>query len=125
MVVHDEPHVKIAAIVAALLTGSAPSALRPMTPRSVASSRSKTRLRLRIRCRVTCGSQRDPGPSPAVVLLHSCNGDWRRLDERWGKRIASWGYVTLTVDRFGPRGINSTCTGGTPPAIWPSMPTGR
>jgi dienelactone hydrolase len=49
------------------------------------------------------------GPSPAVVLLHSCDGNWERLDERWGKRIASWGFVTLTVDSFGPRGITSTC----------------
>jgi dienelactone hydrolase len=49
------------------------------------------------------------GPSPAVVLLHSCDGNWERLDERWGKRIASWGFVTLTVDSFGPRGIKSTC----------------
>jgi dienelactone hydrolase len=40
-------------------------------------------------------------------LLHSCNGNWGRLDERWGKRIASWGYVTLTVDSFGPRGLKS------------------
>jgi dienelactone hydrolase len=47
------------------------------------------------------------GPSPAVVLLHSCNGNSQRLDERWGKRIASWGYVVLTVDSFGPRGISS------------------
>lgn len=54
------------------------------------------------------------GPSPAVVLLHSCNGNWRRLDERWGKRIASWGYVTLTVDSFGPRGLKNTCGGGAP-----------
>ena len=54
------------------------------------------------------------GPSPAVVLLHGCNGNWRRLDERWGKRIASWGYVTLTVDSFGPRGIDNTCTSGAP-----------
>ena len=46
-------------------------------------------------------------PSAAVILLHSCNGNWRRLDERWGKRIASWGYVALTVDSFGPRGIKS------------------
>ena len=59
---------------------------------------------------------RDPGPSPAVVLLHGCNGGWQQLDERWGARIGSWGYVTLTVDRFGPRGIISTCTGGAPPA---------
>jgi dienelactone hydrolase len=55
-----------------------------------------------------------PGPSPAVILLHSCNGDWRRLDERWGKRIASWGYVTLSVDSFGPRGLKSTCSSGAP-----------
>jgi dienelactone hydrolase len=54
------------------------------------------------------------GPSPAVVLLHACNGNWARLDERWGKRIASWGYVTLTVDSFGPRGIKDTCNSGAP-----------
>jgi len=47
-------------------------------------------------------------PSPAVILLHSCNGNWRQIDDRWGKRIASWGYATLSVDSFGPRGIN-TC----------------
>jgi dienelactone hydrolase len=54
------------------------------------------------------------GPSPAVVLLHGCNGNWKRLDQRWGKRIASWGYVTLTVDSFGPRGIKNTCNSGAP-----------
>jgi dienelactone hydrolase len=55
-----------------------------------------------------------PGPSPAVVLLHGCNGNWLRLDERWAKRIASWGYVTLTVDSFGPRGLKNTCGSGAP-----------
>jgi dienelactone hydrolase len=54
------------------------------------------------------------GPSPAVVLLHGCNGNWRRLDERWGKLIASWGYVTLSVDSFGPRGLSNTCSSGAP-----------
>jgi dienelactone hydrolase len=54
------------------------------------------------------------GPSAAVVLLHSCNGNWQRLDERWGKRIAAWGYVTLTVDSFGPRGLKNTCSSGAP-----------
>jgi dienelactone hydrolase len=48
-----------------------------------------------------------------VVLLHSCRGNWRHIDERWGKRIASWGYATLSVDSFGPRGIKTTCTDGT------------
>lgn len=52
--------------------------------------------------------------SAAVVLLHGCSGNWRRLDQRWGRRIASWGYVTLTVDSFGPRGIDNTCTSGAP-----------
>jgi dienelactone hydrolase len=56
------------------------------------------------------------GPSPAVVLLHGCGGGWRQLDARWGPRLASWGYVTLTVDRFETRGIGSACTGGLPPA---------
>lgn len=56
------------------------------------------------------------GPSPAVVLLHGCSGFFKQLDERWGRRLAAWGYVTLTVDRFGPRGIASACTGGAPAA---------
>ena len=57
-----------------------------------------------------------PGPSPAVVLLHGCGGGWRELDQRWAKLLAEWGYVTLTVDRFGTRGIAHTCTGGLPPS---------
>lgn len=48
------------------------------------------------------------------MLLHSCNGNWLRLDERWGKLIASWGYVTLTVDSFGPRGLKNICAGDGP-----------
>ena len=54
------------------------------------------------------------GPLPAIVLLHGCAGNWKRLDERWGGRLAAWGYVTLAVDSFGPRGIDNTCAGGAP-----------
>ena len=50
------------------------------------------------------------GPSPTVVLLRR---RWRELDE-WGKVLAEWGYVTLTIDRFGTRGITHTCTSGLP-----------
>ena len=32
------------------------------------------------------------------MLLHGCGGGWRGLDERWGKLLAEWGYVTLTAD---------------------------
>jgi dienelactone hydrolase len=51
----------------------------------------------------------NPAPAPAVVLLHPCTGGWKRLDARWGERIASWGYVTLTIDSFGPRGMKREC----------------
>ncbi len=50
-------------------------------------------------------------PSPAVVLLHGCGGFPELLDELWGTRTAAWGYVTLTVDSFGPRGLKNTCRG--------------
>jgi dienelactone hydrolase len=50
------------------------------------------------------------GPFGAVVLLPSCNGDWLRADERRGKMLVAWGYVALSVDSFGPRGITTRCT---------------
>ena len=62
------------------------------------------------------------GPFAAVVLLHSCNGNWRRIDEDWGKRIAAWGYVALSVDSFGPRGIKTSCH-DRPSADFASDPT--
>ncbi len=50
------------------------------------------------------------GPFPAVVLLHGCNGT--DLQGTWDNytRISSWGYVTLRIDSFGPRGIDNLCT---------------
>ena len=57
-----------------------------------------------------------PGPSPAVVLMHGCGGAWRGIDQRWGKLLAEWGYVTLAIDRFGTRGITHACTGAVPPS---------
>ena len=55
------------------------------------------------------------GPLPAVVLLHGCDGSPEPLDQLWGARIAGWGYATLTVDRFGPRGLKNTCIPGRMP----------
>jgi dienelactone hydrolase len=52
------------------------------------------------------------GPFPAVILLHGCAGDWPGMDTRWGARLVKWGYVALSVDSFGPRGIKSVCGGG-------------
>src|SRR2546429_7189602 len=43
--------------------------------------------------------------SAAVVLLHGCSGNWRRLDQRWGRRNAYGGHVALTGVRFSSRSI--------------------
>ncbi len=61
------------------------------------------------------------GPFPAVILLHGCeglhpNGSW---DDAYPFAAAgydprpflSWGYVTLIIDSFGPRGIDDACHG--------------
>ena len=91
---------KAAAFAAALLIGTAAAcaAARPNPPRRVVEFESPLASPLPLQ-----GYLRQPnsaGPSPAVVLLHSCNGNWARLDERWGKKIAAWGYVTLTRRQF-------------------------
>jgi len=96
---------KTAAFVTALLSGSAAGCLAAESPPVVVEIESPLASPHPLQ-----GYLRQPGnagSSPAVVLLHSCNGNWARLDERWGRRIASWGFVTLAVDSFGPRGIKS------------------
>src|SRR5437660_11890332 len=52
------------------------------------------------------------GAFPAIVLAHPCNGV-RQHTETWGKLIASWGYVVLAPDSFGPRGETTVCGRGT------------
>ena len=51
----------------------------------------------------------DNGPFPAVVLLHECAGI-KSYQDVWAERLASWGYVALQVDSFGPRGLSNICT---------------
>jgi hypothetical protein len=46
------------------------------------------------------------GPFPAVVLLHGSGGVNASRDADWAKRLTDWGYVTLQVDSFGPRGVS-------------------
>ena len=96
-------HARIAACVAVLLIGSKAECLAAESSPIVVEIESPLASSHPLQ-----GYLRQPGgagPSPAVVLLHGCHGNWARLDERWGKRIASRGYVTLTVDSFGPRGL--------------------
>jgi dienelactone hydrolase len=54
-------------------------------------------------------------PFPAVVVLHGCNGMFGH-SAVIADRLSSWGYVTLAVDSFGPRGIGiaNRCGRGLP-----------
>lgn len=58
------------------------------------------------------------GPFPAVVLLHGCDGYPEAIDQNWGVTVSSWGYVTLAIDSFGPRGIKNTCADVKPPDLF-------
>jgi dienelactone hydrolase len=53
------------------------------------------------------------GPFPAVVLLCGCGGLGDNPDGRnvraWASRLVEWGYVSLQVDSFTPRGTRSIC----------------
>ena len=51
------------------------------------------------------------GPFPAIVLAHPCNGVSQHT-ATWGRLLASWGYVTLAPDSFGPRGEKGVCGRG-------------
>jgi dienelactone hydrolase len=52
-----------------------------------------------------------PGPHPAVVVLHGCNG-LNNNTAAWADRLASWGYVALAMDSLTPRGKVSACGTG-------------
>ena len=59
------------------------------------------------------------GPFPAIVMLHGAsgiNGQGKYLDI-WAQRLADWGYVSLQVDSFGPRGESNIAAN--PSAISP------
>jgi dienelactone hydrolase len=49
-------------------------------------------------------------PYPGIVLAHPCNGVSQHTTV-WGKLLASWGYVVVAPDSFGPRGERSGVCG--------------
>ena len=57
------------------------------------------------------GGSADSARQPAVVVLHGCSG-FSSHSAAIADRLGSWGYVALTVDSFGPRGIASACDRG-------------
>lgn len=48
------------------------------------------------------------GPFPAIILLHGCLGFDKHYNV-WAERVASWGYVALQLDSFGPNEKLSIC----------------
>jgi dienelactone hydrolase len=50
-----------------------------------------------------------PGPFPAVVLLHGCEGV-SELNHRWARWLRERGYAALIVDSWKPRGLTETCS---------------
>jgi dienelactone hydrolase len=59
------------------------------------------------------------GPFPAIVLLPACGHLAGSVDQVWGQALLSWGYVTLTLDVFTPRGVvgQKTCLFPAPPEL--------
>lgn len=56
-----------------------------------------------------------PGPFPAVVAMHGCNGLWRQNGQLslrhsdWGEQLASAGVMVLMPDSYGSRKLGSQC----------------
>jgi dienelactone hydrolase len=50
------------------------------------------------------------GPFPIVILLHGCGGIGQHLTV-WARRLAGWGYASLIVDSYAPRGVGRMCAG--------------
>ena len=62
-------------------------------------------------CRRSAGGTAVSGPPyAAVVVLHGCGGISSH-SIAIADRLGSWGYVALTVDSLGPRGITNACGG--------------
>ena len=69
-----------------------------------------------------CTSPPAPAHSSAIVLAHTCGGVSPHTDA-WGKLLASWGYVVVAPDFWGPRGEKSVCGRGN--VVNGSMRVGR
>jgi len=59
------------------------------------------------------------GPFPAIVLLHGCGGPIER-DWGWIGKLKRWGFVSLMVNSFGPRGKSNICAPGQSQIIQPA-----
>lgn len=51
------------------------------------------------------------GPFPGMVVLHGCDGIGAHYRD-WARGLAGWGYATILVDSFRPRGVTTVCNVG-------------
>jgi dienelactone hydrolase len=49
-------------------------------------------------------------PYPVVILLHGCGGVSAEL-QVWARRLAAWGYASVSPDSYTPRGYSRVCSG--------------
>jgi len=70
-----------------------------------------------VKLRVMLYRPAGPGPFPAVVALHTCDGlssgASDAIDERyseWGEHLAKAGFAVLFPDSFGSRGLTAQCS---------------
>jgi dienelactone hydrolase len=61
---------------------------------------------------LTGGSSSNAAPYPAVVVLHGCGGISSH-SAAIADRLGGWGYVALTVDTLGRRGMEHGCSSST------------
>jgi dienelactone hydrolase len=54
------------------------------------------------------------GPFAAIVYLHGCAGLSENTRQHIARVMTGWGYVSLAVDSFAPRGIKDQCTDPAP-----------
>jgi len=52
-----------------------------------------------------------PGPFPAVVVMHGCNGVAPHY-RGWAQTLRNWGYAALLVNSFNARGKYNVCNHG-------------
>jgi dienelactone hydrolase len=50
-----------------------------------------------------------PGPFPAVILAHGCNGNGQNIYD-WATALRDWGYATFVLDSFSARGLTEVCS---------------
>lgn len=61
------------------------------------------------------------GTFPAVVMMHGASGieGMGKYLDIWSQRLAGWGYISLLVDSFGPRGESDIS--GNPMSMSPQL----